>query len=744
MLLPTSNSPRFRYTLDSELLGPHVCATDPVGWDQVGLSLHRDPKTHGLTTQYSVQLGFVKDARAYLQRAYDAARIEAAVYVLIEQLDPNSFRFERYYRGRVNFVGAVFGRLDVKVNVENEDFTQQFLNRETAVVDLLGSTSVGGRVLAAPVPQALTLHSRAIVLRFDGAVPGPLPLRTLPGTVSDNASRSQTFYFGYSTIASNEIGLQQITGGCVSGDAYSAVPIFTAPDTGTYEVELGGELDIAIANTGDPDASFGAVDIKFHYRLNGDPSTATVLALSGPTFPLGGRRLTLLPLQRTHELVPGDRLYLYGEIYVHDITDPGLTNYQFQVTVTELPGTYLRIRATTKTDPTPCVGLLAYEVFDRLASALTEQPMALRSTYFGRPDCREPQPNDGPGALAFVTSGFQLRGFPLRSALRPPGDAPDPRKSLFASWREAYDAFDAVHALGIGQETDARTGQPLLRVEHFSYFYPATVVLDFTLPGPGGRPAPALAVTTKPAADRHFQRLEFGYAAWQAEQVNGLQEANSKRQWTTPLTQVNATYSKVSAYATSGLLLEVARRQRYADSDTTDNRQDNNNFIISLLRRPDGSFETERNQRFEQLSGVLDPGSIYNARLTPARNLRRHGALVRAGLEPAGTRLVRFAFGEGNNSLVSRLLGETDEIAEAADVLVSALPAPLWWAENDAVAGAPVSRAQVQALLALPHGRVRYYDEARRVREGWILDFKHNPREQTGDFTLLPCVDLSA
>ncbi|HEX8656188.1 MAG TPA: hypothetical protein VF690_01565, partial [Hymenobacter sp.] len=67
MLLPTSNSPRFRFTLDSDLFGPRVLRTDPKGWDELGISLRRDPKTHGLTREYTVQLGFIQDGRAYLR-----------------------------------------------------------------------------------------------------------------------------------------------------------------------------------------------------------------------------------------------------------------------------------------------------------------------------------------------------------------------------------------------------------------------------------------------------------------------------------------------------------------------------------------------------------------------------------------------------------------------------------------------------------------------------------------------------
>lgn len=744
VLLTATNSPRFRFTLLSELLDRLVLRADPTGWDQLGVSLHRDPEAHGLSTEYSLQLGFVKAGRAYLARAYAAAGIEADVRLLVEQYDPNAFAWLPYYTGRVNLTSAKFSPLDVKANVENENFTQKFLNRADVQVDLLASTSVSGYAGPISSPTYVELHSRVLAKRFTGEVPAQgSGLVTSPSLLIGRAPAtdelSQTFYFGYATVSSNELGLELAAGGFVSGDAFDAVPIFTSPDFGAYVVEFGGGVEIRVR--GNPNVplqeqgSFRKVDVKLQYRLNADPrSPLYELAHTDHGVVTGfgyQHTFTIPPQSFPHELKVGDQLYLYAEVFTHDITRSN-GQYQFQLTATVLPGTYLRIRANTQTAPTAAAGLLAYEAFDRLASALSDESDAFRSSFYGRPDTRRPQPADGAGALTLVTGGFQVRGFPLPASLPPTGDEPDPRKSLFASWNDLFGSFQAVHGLGYGQERTA-AGGTVLRVEPMAYFYPPGVVLDLR-----DRP---VAVTTTVAKDRHYQGLEFGYSDWQAEQVNGLQEANAKRQWTTPLTQVATTYSQLSKYATSGQLLEVTRRQRFVDSNTTDNRSDNRNFLVCLVRRPDGSFDTERDQSFTLLAGVLDPASLYNARLTPARMLQAHGALVRAGLEPAGNRRIRFSFGEGNNAFSSQLRSEAAPVAEGADLVVAELPAPLWRAETDGFTTG-ISRAQVQALLAFPHGRIRYRDQNGRVREGWVLDFKHLGPEQLGEFTLLPCADI--
>jgi hypothetical protein len=743
MLLTGSNSPLFRYTLCSDLLGTRVLKTDPIGWDEVGISVHRDTIRHGLTTEYSVDLAFVKDGRAYLQRIYEAAGIEVDVRLIIEQYDPNEFAWLPYYRGRVNMSTRELTDLEFRVNIENENFTQKFLNRNSVQVDLLSGTSVSGS--AGPIAPLTTveLHSRQVVKRYEATQTASVDLQQgSMGGDEDDPSREQILYFGFDTPKANEFGLGAVNGGFVMGSAYDAVPIYIAKENGTFVIDLSLMLQIHASVDAGPD--FEKVDAVCHFRINGDPTTATRLQ---PDISVGGLTGTydgtiqVSNFSRTVNLNIGDQVFLYSTYYVHEVGGLGTgIRYRATITATMQPGSYLRMRAQTTTPATSCVGLMVYEALDRMCQALTDEPNSFRSTYFGRTDTRVPQPFDGLGALTMVTGGFQLRGFPLPSAPAPVPPAKDTRKSIYATWQDLFGSLSAAHWLGYGLETNER-GRPVVRVEPAPYFYPDRVVLDLTV-GKPGELASTFSVTSKELADRYYQTLEFGYEAWQAEQLNGLDEANTKRKWTTPITQVDGAYTQISKYATSAQLLELTRRQRYVDSDSTDTRSDNDNFLVCLLRRPDGTFETERNQWFSVLDGVNDPASIYNARVTPARMLRNHGAAIRAGLEADPSGYVRFSFGEGNNELVSRMLTETAPVAEKANIRVSELAAPLWRNYSDTFT-APMTRKQLQTLLSDSLGRIRYYNTRRQLCEGWILDFKHEGKEQTGSFTLLPCVMLS-
>jgi hypothetical protein len=737
-MLLAQNSPSFRFTLDSDLLGQRVLKTDPVGWDQLGVHIARNEKLHGITLEYTVQLGFVKEGKAYLERAYAAAGIEADVRLLVEEFDPNAFAYEVYYAGRINFTNAEETPLEYRVGVENQNFAQKFLNRDTVKVDLFSGVSVGGSAGPAPSPLSQLLHSRAVVKRYEARLKGTDPFQLPSAYVFSDESRSQTLYFGFNDPkAVNELGLQQVNGGFVSGNPREAVPIYVAE--GYEEIEFETVLNTNIQVLLDPESEltdFDKVDISYHFRVNGSYDTATVLASYADGSVGGSFNKDIKTGKRAFSvsLNPGDKLYLYGEVYTHDITGNLIGDYRFEVRGLIYPGSYLRMTAITRTDPTTCAGLLAYESLDRVAQALTDEPRAFRSDFFGRPDTRVPTTADGPGALLFVTGGFQLRGFPLLSAPAPAEGEPDPRKSLFANWRELFDSLQAIYALGVGIE---RAGsQDVIRVEDFSYFYPADVVLDLTGAGP-------LEVKKNVLAERHYASATVGYEQWRPEQINGLGEANSKREWTTPLTVVKNNYPALSRYTTAGLRMELVRRQRYVATATTDDQTDNDNFLICLLRQPgsSGGYEVERNQAFTRVENLFSPETAYNLRLTPARNLRRHGSILRAGLEPTRvTATIRFSFGEGNNGLRTQLSGEAAVLGEGDDIPVQELAPPIWRPLSYTFS-APMRRAQLRALLARPTGRVRFLDAKGQVVEGWILDFKHSGKEQTGEFTLLRCAD---
>jgi hypothetical protein len=738
-MLPPQRSPLFRYTLGSDLLGTRRLRYEPVGGDQLSLSLHRDHlKIHGTGLDYSAGLSFVKDGRAYVARAYQAAGIEADVTARVEQYDPNAFLWQPYYQGQINFEAAEFTATQAKVTIEQQSWLAKFLSRDSVQVDMFSGTSVGGSAGPVPSPVTIALHSRAVLQRYVGTQSTARTDGTIMYGDEDDPSHEQLYYFGFDKQEVNDFGLGAVAGGWVAGGTGDVVAIYTAGGSGDHTIELNLNLHVEAHNNGQgPEFETVEGDFYLKFKRGGALLQAHQLVPAYYQGNLGGDYIGDLitgPQSFTINLQQGDTVELYARYYIHDIGGAGTSiRYRSTLDGTLQPGSYFRMSAVTTTPPTDTQGLLLYEALERTCQALTDEIDVFRSDFFGRTD--RGYAVDGPGALTLYTGGFQVRGFPSLNAAPPVGDALDLRKSLYATWRTLFDSLAAVYGLGWGLEWAINERGKLvqvIRVEPLAYFYPERVVLDLTGYG-------RLTVKTTVSAAAHYQVAEIGYRQWQAQTLGGLDEFNASRQWTTPLTRTENTYSQLSELSASGTLLEATRRDRFDATATTDTSRDAVGFLVCLLRWGPTGYETERNQLATVLTGVISPSTVYNLRLRPSRVLRRgHGAVLRAGLKALRGALVRSTTGPGNGGLTCQLTDEPAPTTENADVPVAELPAPLWRPEQDTFT-APVSRDELHQLLRQPTGRVRYLDERGQRREGWILDFKHAATEQTGDFTLLPC-----
>ena len=89
----------------------------------------------------------------------------------------------------------------------------------------------------------------------------------------------------------------------------------------------------------------------------------------------------------------------------------------------------------------------------------------------------------------------------------------------------------------------------------------------------------------------------------------------------------------------------------------------------------------------------------YNLNITPARNLRRWGAYLRAGYIGIEDRSLKFVKGASNPNLSTHKTGESDTISEDADVLISDLDAPIETAEMILIAEASITDAEFNTLL---------------------------------------------
>ncbi len=735
----------FSFLLTSDLLAPLPLELAPDGWAGMRYLFQRDMELFGVALTMSSDLTFWKQGAAYLRTLYEggalpggalvpAQGIEAVAVLNVYEVDPNEFRRQVVYRGRVDFTqyrAAEGGGVQIKT--KELGLATNLLTRAESPVDLLGTRSLSGTALAPLAPATVALHSQ--VLRLQYAATNRADHELSPGLMSGNGedrSHEQLLYFGFDTPGDNDLKLGAVAGGFVAGDAASVVAIYTAQEDGPFTVELDLRARVEAHNNGQG-PGFGTVEGDCYLRfVRGGVTEAHKIAPDFKQEGLDGdfaADLLTGPQTFAADLKVGDAIFLYARYFVHDIGGLGTTfRYRTNLTATVRPGSYLRITALSTTPATNCQGLLAHEALQRLSEGMADAPGGFYSEHYGRPDTYPAYAADGPGALRLLTSGFLLRGFPLPDARVVVQAEADTSKPFTAAFRAVYDSLNAVDCLGAGFEQ--RGGRPTLRVEPRAYFFQPTETLRLGAVG---------GLTKAPYPPLIYNEVQAGYQRWQSGAAVGLDECNGSRTYAAPITQQKATYAALSPAVAAGYLIEQARRQRYLDGPNAEGPADNDLFLICLRREGGtGRLVTEKAEAFARVTGTLAPATAYNLRLSPGRNLRRHGPFIRAGLVPqaaAGKRLLRGAV-QGSDKLVTQLLGEAAPVDEHADVPLTDLAAPLFAAETYEFT-ARLRRQQLRRLSAAPYGLISFLDGAGQRKRGYLLKAEIEPATGKATFTLL-------
>ena len=138
-----------------------------------------------------------------------------------------------------------------------------------------------------------------------------------------------------------------------------------------------------------------------------------------------------------------------------------------------------------------------------------------------------------------------------------------------------YDSFDAVLSASMGVQADAN-GNDQLFFERLSYVLDASnvdmnvgEVVDFKL---------------QPAQDLFFDSVSVGYPEQKYDDISGNQEFNTTVKYKAPLTPFTADhkeFKKVSVYRADMFGIESTRRNINSASNTSNNKSDNDVFIIN-------------------------------------------------------------------------------------------------------------------------------------------------------------------
>lgn len=723
----------------------------PSGWEDPVIVLERDPNVHGIFFDYGLNiLVFTGQAAEEIKAEYEEFGVNGQMGLRIWAQCSEDSLFEELYFGQMNF--STYKKrcgieCTVSIELESSGDIMSFRNNYEQKVNLLDNLAFDRITPLEPYPGLnfdLTVPSRELRVRLEGtATPGPFPIfpintftTGLFTTISVRPSYTQnqvaeietadlTGESNYRVNPQNDPPLHpfilspvlELTSeeGCTSG-------IFN------YDIRLKGH----VAETGSPNRSIHiqAVFYKGQYNDTTDPAiakfsiapTQTYLGPDGPDLDFDVSFTGSVPVEIGDQL----RIIVFASVLFNGA---GKTTNLY---VTWDAATSVKLWTNTLCPPSISKAFMINEALSRTAEAVTNNRLKLYSNAFGRTDSQPyaATADSCAGMFAF-TSGLNIR-----RKLLPDGTQP----GVFVTMQQLFDDLNSMWNIGYTIEPDPnRPGFNRLRIEDWEYFYQNQV--GFVL-------REATSIEKSVDLTRIYNQLLIGFDKWEAQKITGLDEFMTQRTYRVDITTLNNVLERICNMILSTYCIEETRRLSDTSQDWT---YDNDLFGFCLRRGGD----TEPPLTVEMMAeaatnilNILNPGTNYNFRVSPARNAMRWFNFIMQGLKQLDTE-DKLYFSEGKGNYIARykalkcnvegsVLGENTDIGINNFALVDDAK-PITFAETDTFVH-PFSFNQFNRLRTDPtlmFKTMRYFCNG-SGREGWIKRIAWRRSAGTAEIQAIP------
>lgn len=333
----------------------------------------------------------------------------------------------------------------------------------------------------------------------------------------------------------------------------------------------------------------------------------------------------------TIEVNTGDRIKLYS----HFIFDPETSTISGTWRSRKLFGGITSETVTfnfkSKKANTTAQSFLLHDVGSEVSDRIIGQNDTFYSEYLGSPNTVARAYIDrGCGANYVLVRGLQLRQYTLSE------------KPFFQSFNQWWNGINPILNLGLGYENVA--GNEVIRVEEKSHFYDPDIVFYFSN---------VQDISRTYDSDYIFKNIKAGYRVWQAEEISGLDDPQTKRTYSPSIKRTGTDLNIESEFIAASLAIEQTRRKTREKS--ADYKFDENTFIISVRDGAGQQFQPELSEDFSLVTNLNNPDERYNLRITPARNFVRWLNYVSGAMQKYLSQPFKFSSGEGNYDMSSVL-----------------------------------------------------------------------------------------
>jgi hypothetical protein len=723
---------RVRYTLYNKNQGSLII-TEPIGWQSDEKELARHEQYHGIISRFSNSSKFIDSGRDFIQLVYDLEGINAEIELKREEKHPQTDVWTLSYSGYLDLSTWETENNQLSVKFNSGGLEQLLKARESEQVEIDRATTIDGKSIPTIPTITTELEGRRIFLKTKYDVK-PVENKAYLYNQTNGQTRGSTAPVPLSIVSkSHESAQNPITSTLVGNDSWdrsgngeNGLLFFAVSDRDRIlNLNLSIQFKVNFLNFDDIDF------FRFWLRL------ATYKNSSDYTFKenrilftddnynrLQGKTFSVNRVE-TITVLAGESL---GLVFDHNFDGSNGHSAHLETSVENIVCN-LTIDEDSFYEKSTTKAVLAHELINQLVTIGTNKENAFYSDFLGRTDLG--YLIDGPGSLTGITHGFWVRGF---DKLPIPSENPKVDnlfKPLTTSFKDAVQSLDAVWNVGIGIETVGFRER--VRLEELSFFYNNNITIRL--------PFQVKNVKRSVATNYYYSSLEFGSEkGGDYEEACGLDEYNVKATFTTVISRLKETYSKIAKYRSDSYGMEFARRKPKLLNDTEDSKYDSDNFLLDLKRGINSVFAQRKWQDdFEnQPTGVFNPETATNLRFSPMNCLLRHSWWFGGGFKKYVTDYVRYGSAVSNSQLKTKLIGK-NEYAENGNIINSELSNPKFfpeWIEFEHQCTFEVMQMVEGKTIILGkeimnfYGLVEFINEKNEKEKGFLFNLKPNGKGQ--------------
>lgn len=468
---------RWRYTLIDRFNNQTV-VDQPIGWDTFTIKIKRHPERHGTFRELQGnEFKFYGKAMELLRSEYEQFGIRGKYELLIEEKCGRYYE-ETYRGkvGFDNYHFLCDNGCYVTVDLDQIGPVVEFINRFDQKVDIDSNTAFDGVTPLVSYPylsQRITLPSKAILLRGISTNKEVQEYQISKDSgwfpVASTGQMNGSINIPFSTTEVNGINdykPQTLIDYFNQSNSNEEVPelIYNNPKqdlncTGTLfqiDFRVKGVFKNLVIGSGNHN-----INLVLKKGFTDFYQNSNVIIKSWSIYS-GGNNHIQIPFDITYsgaiELKQGEKLW--DNFFLRYFKS---TNYNADVRIQIDPETFFKASVISKCDPTAAKLYMINEATSRVIESITSGKLKLYSSYYGRRTSSPYAfPQNGCGALKALTTGLHIRNAKLADGTEP---------KLFLSMKDIFESLSAIDNIGVGVE-----GEDKIRLENWKFFYSNDII----------------------------------------------------------------------------------------------------------------------------------------------------------------------------------------------------------------------------------------------------------------------------